>query len=34
MLLDEAPGEVLPVGRGASLPALLEALEKLAVRPD
>jgi hypothetical protein len=34
MLLDEDPGEVLPVGRGAELPGLLEALEKLAVRPD
>lgn len=30
VLLDEAPGEVLPVGRGASLPPLLEALSKLA----
>ncbi|WP_405736542.1 hypothetical protein OG607_04215 [Streptomyces sp. NBC_01537] len=34
VLLDEDPGEVLPVGRGAELPGLLEALEKLAVRPD
>ncbi|MFE2428755.1 hypothetical protein ACFXJ5_18695 [Streptomyces sp. NPDC059373] len=34
VLLDEEPGEVLPVGRGASLPGLLEALDKLAVRPD
>lgn len=34
VLLDEEPGEVLPIGRGAALPALLEALEKLAVRPD
>lgn len=33
VLLDERPGEVLPVGRGAELPGLLEALEKLAVRP-
>lgn len=33
LLLDEAPGEVLPLGRGAKLPALLEALEALAVRP-
>ncbi|SEG77669.1 hypothetical protein SAMN05216223_110262 [Actinacidiphila yanglinensis] len=30
VLLDEAPGEVLPVGRGPSLPPLLEALGKLA----
>jgi hypothetical protein len=34
VLLDDDPGEVLPVGRGAELPGLLEALEKLAVRPD
>ncbi|MFJ9911097.1 hypothetical protein [Actinacidiphila glaucinigra] len=33
VLLDEEPGEVLPVGRGPELPGLLEALEKLAVRP-
>ncbi|GAA3797723.1 hypothetical protein [Streptomyces chiangmaiensis] len=33
VLLDEEPGEVVPVGRGAELPGLLEALEKLAVRP-
>jgi hypothetical protein len=33
VLLDEEPGEVLPVGRGPALPGLLEALEKLAVRP-
>ncbi|MFF2846028.1 hypothetical protein ACFVT5_06825 [Streptomyces sp. NPDC058001] len=33
VLLDEEPGEVLPVGRGAELPALLEALDKMAVRP-
>jgi hypothetical protein len=33
LLLDEEPGEVLPVGRGAELPGLLESLEKLAVRP-
>ncbi|MFJ6569575.1 hypothetical protein ACIQNU_19340 [Streptomyces sp. NPDC091292] len=33
VLLDEKPGEVLPVGRGAELPALLEALDKMAVRP-
>ncbi|WP_327292362.1 hypothetical protein [Streptomyces sp. NBC_01198] len=30
VLLDEAPGEVLPVGRGPALPPLLEALDKLA----
>ncbi|MFC4031417.1 hypothetical protein ACFO3J_07995 [Streptomyces polygonati] len=30
VLLDEAPGEVLPVGRGPSLPPLLEALGELA----
>ncbi|MFD0250184.1 hypothetical protein ACFVGX_04655 [Streptomyces sp. NPDC127113] len=33
ILLDEEPGEVLPVGRGPSLPGLLEALDKMAVRP-
>ncbi|MFD3441752.1 hypothetical protein ACFWU3_30095 [Streptomyces sp. NPDC058685] len=33
LLLDEEPGEVLPVGRGPELPGLLEALEKMAVRP-
>ncbi|MFE9836846.1 hypothetical protein ACFYP4_17230 [Streptomyces sp. NPDC005551] len=33
VLLDEEPGEVLPVGRGAQLPGLLEALDKMAVRP-
>ncbi|MGW2638452.1 hypothetical protein [Streptomyces sp. NPDC001348] len=33
VLLDENPGEVLPVGRGPELPGLLEALDKLAVRP-
>ncbi|KUJ69102.1 hypothetical protein ACZ90_14345 [Streptomyces albus subsp. albus] len=33
VLLDEAPGEVLPVGRGPELPALLTALDELAVRP-
>ncbi|MEW2521246.1 hypothetical protein [Actinacidiphila alni] len=30
VLLDDAPGEVLPVGRGAALPPLLEALSRLA----
>ncbi|MFF8943592.1 hypothetical protein ACF1A5_15255 [Streptomyces sp. NPDC014864] len=34
VLLDEEPGEVLPVGRGPELPRLLEALDKLAVRPS
>ncbi|MFJ9037614.1 hypothetical protein ACIRF8_13610 [Streptomyces sp. NPDC102406] len=33
ILLDDEPGEVLPVGRGAELPSLLEALDKIAVRP-
>ncbi|MHB9755243.1 hypothetical protein ACYBSK_12820 [Streptomyces sp. BYX5S] len=33
VLLDEEPGEVLPVGRGRELPGLLEALDKMAVRP-
>ncbi|MGW4753907.1 hypothetical protein [Streptomyces chartreusis] len=33
VLLDDEPGEVLPVGRGPELPALLEALDKMAVRP-
>ncbi|MFF6996638.1 hypothetical protein ACFY93_17035 [Streptomyces sp. NPDC008313] len=34
VLLDEEPGEVVPVGRGPELPALLEALDKMAVRPN
>ncbi|MGV9883051.1 hypothetical protein [Streptomyces sp. NPDC003006] len=34
VLLDDEPGEVLPVGRGPELPALLEALDKMAVRPS
>ncbi|CAL9666836.1 hypothetical protein SUDANB1_07256 [Streptomyces sp. enrichment culture] len=34
VLLDEEPGEVLPVGRGPKLPGLLEALDKMAVRPN
>ncbi|MFF3414665.1 hypothetical protein ACFYW9_08170 [Streptomyces sp. NPDC002698] len=34
VLLDEEPGEVLPVGRGPELPGLLEALDKMAVRPS
>lgn len=33
VLLDDEPGEVLPIGRGPELPGLLEALEKMAVRP-
>jgi hypothetical protein len=33
ILLDEEPGEVLPVGRGSRLPGLLTALDALAVRP-
>ncbi|WP_327313069.1 hypothetical protein [Streptomyces sp. NBC_01235] len=33
VLLDDQPGEVLPVGRGPELPGLLEALDKMAVRP-
>ncbi|MGP4051300.1 hypothetical protein [Streptomyces sp. 2A115] len=34
VLLDEKPGEILPVGRGPELPGLLEALDKMAVRPS
>lgn len=34
VLLDEEPGEVLPVGRGKALPGLLQALDALAVRPS
>ncbi|MFI6638625.1 hypothetical protein [Streptomyces sp. NPDC050504] len=33
VLLDEEPGQVLPVGRGAELPGLLEGLDRIAVRP-
>jgi hypothetical protein len=33
VLLDEEPGKVLPVGRGPELPALLAALDAMAVRP-
>ncbi|CAL9631659.1 hypothetical protein [Streptomyces sp. Tu 3180] len=33
VLLDDEPGEVLPVGRGPELPGLLEALDRMAVRP-
>ncbi|NEB37630.1 hypothetical protein [Streptomyces sp. SID14515] len=32
-LLDEEPGAVIPVGRGAALPGLLSALDELAVHP-
>ena len=34
VLLDERPGEILPVGRGPELPGLLEALDRMAVRPS
>ncbi|MEU3225259.1 hypothetical protein ABZ695_19155 [Streptomyces sp. NPDC006976] len=34
VLLDEMPGEILPVGRGTELPGLLTALDALAVRPS
>ncbi|MEU1227942.1 hypothetical protein [Streptomyces sp. NPDC005828] len=34
VLLDELPREVLPVTRGPHLPALLEALDAMAVRPS
>jgi hypothetical protein len=30
VLLDDAPGEILPVGRGQALPVLMEALGRLA----
>ncbi|MGW8376676.1 hypothetical protein [Streptomyces sp. ODS28] len=33
LLLDEEPGEVLPVGRGRELPRLLSELDGIAVRP-
>ena len=33
VLLDEEPGEVLPIGRGPELPGLLKALDDMAVRP-
>ncbi|MFD3414965.1 hypothetical protein [Streptomyces cyaneofuscatus] len=33
ILLDEEPGEVLPVGRGRALPGLLKALDALAPHP-
>ncbi|WP_137991599.1 hypothetical protein [Streptomyces vilmorinianum] len=34
VLLDDEPREVLPVARGPRLPALLEALDAMAVRPS
>ncbi|OON72422.1 hypothetical protein [Streptomyces tsukubensis] len=34
VLLDDEPGEVLPVGRGPELPGLLKALDHVAVRPS
>lgn len=34
VLLDELPHEVLPVTRGPRLPALLEALDAMAIRPS
>ncbi|MFD3946621.1 hypothetical protein [Streptomyces sp. NPDC058579] len=34
VLLDDEPHEVLPVARGPKLPALLEALDTMAVRPS
>ncbi|MFC8827503.1 hypothetical protein ACFT9I_19430 [Streptomyces sp. NPDC057137] len=34
ILLDDEPNDVLPVGRGPELPKLLEALDKIAVRPS
>ncbi|MBY8882790.1 hypothetical protein K7862_34915 [Streptomyces sp. PLK6-54] len=32
-LLDDVPGEILPIGRGPSLPVLMEALGRLASAP-
>ncbi|MFJ8861658.1 hypothetical protein ACIRD8_24890 [Streptomyces sp. NPDC102451] len=34
ILLDEEPGEIIPVGRGPELPGLLKSLDELAVRPS
>ncbi|OKJ73230.1 hypothetical protein [Streptomyces sp. CB02460] len=34
LLLDEVPGEILPVRRGPELPGLLKALDAMAVRPS
>jgi hypothetical protein len=34
ILLDDEPGEVIPLGRGPELPGLLAALDKVAVRTD
>ena len=34
ILLDEAPGEIMTVGRSPELPGLLKSLDELAVRPS
>lgn len=34
ILLDDEPGQLVPVGRGPQLPGLLEALDAMAVRPS
>ncbi|MFJ4922867.1 hypothetical protein [Streptomyces sp. NPDC088725] len=34
ILLDDEPGEVMPVGRGSELPRLLQELDAMAVRPS
>ncbi|WP_037888299.1 hypothetical protein [Streptomyces sp. NRRL S-87] len=34
VLLDDEPGGVVPIGRGAELPGLLAALDEIAVRPS
>ncbi|MBD0740893.1 hypothetical protein [Streptomyces sp. CBMA152] len=34
ILLDDEPGQLVPVGRGPKLPGLLEALDAMAVRPS
>ncbi|WP_030544232.1 hypothetical protein [Streptomyces albus] len=33
VLLDDMPGDVIPVGRGPKLPALLRALDEMAAKP-
>ncbi|WP_435856484.1 hypothetical protein [Streptomyces mutomycini] len=33
VLLDDEPGEIIPVGRGPELPGLLKSLDELAARP-
>ncbi|MYV57588.1 hypothetical protein GT042_34770, partial [Streptomyces sp. SID3212] len=33
VLMDDEPNEVLPIARGPELPALLAALDAMAVRP-